>query len=48
MALARAARSRRWADRFIGLAGHAIAKREALGPAFWLDFVRPPGAWPSG
>ena len=48
VALARAAPSRRWADRFIGLAGHVIAKREALGPAFWLDFVRPPGAWPSG
>ncbi len=47
LAVARAAASRRWADRFMGLVGHAVAKTEILRPGFLLDFVRPSGAWPS-
>jgi hypothetical protein len=47
VAVARAAASRRWADRFMGLVGHAVAKTEILRPGFLLDFFRPSGAWPS-
>ena len=43
LAVARAAASRRWADRFMGLIGHAVAKTEILRPGFLLDFVRPLG-----
>ena len=47
LAVARAAVSRRWADRFMGLMGHAIAKRDALRPGFLLDLIRPSGDWPT-
>lgn len=43
LAVARAAASARWADRFLGLVGHAAPRRHLLGPGFLLDFVRPPG-----
>jgi flavin-dependent dehydrogenase len=46
LAVARAAASRRWADRFMGLMGHAVAKTEILRPGFLLDFFRPSGDWP--
>ncbi len=46
LAVARAAASRRWADRFMGLMGHAVAKTEILRPGFLWDFVRPAGDWP--
>jgi geranylgeranyl reductase family protein len=46
LAVARAAASRRWADRFMGLIGHAVAKTEILRPGFLFDFVRPAGDWP--
>ena len=46
LAVARAAVSPRWADRFMGLIGHAVAKREVLRPRFLADFVRPAGGWP--
>lgn len=43
--VARAAASRRWADRFIGLVGHAIPRADVLGAGFVLDLLRPEGAW---
>ena len=46
LAVARAAASRRWADRFMGLVGHAVPKTEVLRPGFLLDLVRPSGDWP--
>lgn len=46
LAVARAAASRRWADRFMGLMGHAVGKSEIFRPRFLMDFVRPPGDWP--
>ena len=47
LAVARAASSRRWADRFMGLMGHAVPKTEVLRPGFLLDLVRPSGDWPA-
>ena len=47
LAVARAMTSRRWADRFMGLMGHAVAKTEILRPGFLMDFVRPSGDWPN-
>ena len=47
MAIARAGHSRRWADRFMGLVGHAIPRHHALGARFLLDLVRPTGRWRS-
>ena len=47
LAVARATSSRRWADRFMGLMGHAVPKSEILRPGFLLDMVRPSGDWPS-
>ena len=47
LAVARATSSRRWADRFMGLMGHAVPKAEILRPGFLLDMVRPSGDWPT-
>lgn len=41
----RAAHNRRWADRFMGLVGHAIPKTHILRPGFLLDFIRSDAAW---
>jgi geranylgeranyl reductase family protein len=41
----RAAHSRRWADRFMGLIGHAIPKTHVLRPGFTLDFIRSDADW---
>ncbi len=46
LAVSRAAASRRWADRCMGLMGHAVDKKEILRPRFLMDFVRPSGGWP--
>ena len=41
----RAATSRRWADRFMGLIGHATRKNLVFRPGFVLDFIRSDAGW---
>jgi hypothetical protein len=43
----RAAQNSRWADRFMGLIGHATRKTQVFRPEFILDFIRPDARWHS-
>lgn len=42
----RASHSQRWADRFMGLVGHAVPRREILAPGFLRAALGPQGRWP--
>lgn len=43
--MARAARNRRWADRMMGLIGHAIPRTHVLHPNFALSLLRSDTRW---